>query len=225
MIEIASNDGYLLQITTQAGIPVLGIEPAANVAEVARRDHGVPTLARFFDSAAWRSSWPTAASRPTSCTPTTCWRTWPTSTGSSTGLRIVLKDSGVAVIEVPYVKDLVDQTEFDTIYHEHLCYFSLTSLKKLLERHDLVIHDVERIAIHGGSLRLFVGKQGEPSSRVAALLAEEQAWGVERAEFYQSLRPARRTAPPRAGRIAAQVEIRRPANRRLRCQRPRGARC
>ena len=99
---------------------------------------------------------------------------------------MVLKDTGVAVIEVPYVKDLIDKREFDTIYHEHLCYFSLTALAHLFARHDLVIHDVERIAIHGGSLRLFVGKRGASSSRVTVLLAEEQAWGVGRAEFYQS---------------------------------------
>ncbi len=185
MIEIASNDGYLLRNYHQAGIPVLGIEPAANVAEVARRDHGVPTLARFFTQ---RLALELAdcGQQADIVHAHNVLAHVADLNGFVEGLRIVLKDSGVAVIEVPYVKDLVDQTEFDTIYHEHLCYFSLTSLKKLLERHDLVIHDVERIAIHGGSLRLFVGKQGEPSSRVAALLAEEQAWGVERAEYYQS---------------------------------------
>jgi hypothetical protein len=98
-----------------------------------------------------------------------------------------LKDSGTAVIESPYVKDLIDRGEFDTIYHEHLCYYSLTSLAYLFGQHNLVIQDVERIPIHGGTLRLFVGKKGfsKPSQAVQDLMAEEDAWGAGSLEFYQ----------------------------------------
>jgi hypothetical protein len=91
----------------------------------------------------------------------------------------------VAVIEVPYVKDLIDRCEFDTIYHEHLCYFSLTALHRLFQRHGLVIQDVERTPIHGGSLRVHVGKREEQRSTVRELLEEEAAWGVRSLDFYR----------------------------------------
>jgi len=106
------------------------------------------------------------------------------------GIELLLKDDGIAVIEVPYVKDLIDRCEFDTIYHEHLCYFSLKALDRLFRPHGLMVVDVERIPIHGGSLRLFVGKQAPQHSRMAAvsqLLAEEVAWGVDNVASYQAL--------------------------------------
>jgi hypothetical protein len=103
------------------------------------------------------------------------------------GVRIVLKDDGLAVIEVPYVKEMIDRSEFDTIYHEHLCYFSLTALDRLFRRHGLIINDVERLSIHGGSLRLFATPEAtaRPSPAVCSLLAEESAWGVDRVEAYR----------------------------------------
>jgi hypothetical protein len=108
------------------------------------------------------------------------------------GLHAVLKQSGVVVAEVPYVRDLIERCEFDTIYHEHLCYFSLTALVKLFSRHGLRVVDVERIAIHGGSIRVTVGKTPHPDpppqggrENVVAMLAEEAAWGVGRVETYR----------------------------------------
>jgi hypothetical protein len=101
------------------------------------------------------------------------------------GIGTVLKPDGVAVIEAPYLKDLIDHCEFDTIYHEHLCYFSLTALDRLFRRHGLSIQNVERIAIHGGSLRVTVGKTHGASERVARLLVEEAAWGVDRFDTYR----------------------------------------
>src|SRR5262245_54801383 len=99
----------------------------------------------------------------------------------------ILKPRGVAVIQMLYVKDLIDHCEFDTIYHEHLCYFSLTALDRLFRRHGLLIRDVERVPIHGGSLRIFAGRAEvvRPSPAVISLLAEEAAWGVDREEFYR----------------------------------------
>lgn len=184
VMEVASNDGYLLQYYQQADVPVLGIEPAANIAEVARRERNIPTLTHFFG----RELAERLAQR--------CQRAdvlhannvlahVADLNGFVAGLHVVLKDDGVAVIEVPYVKDLIDHAEFDTIYHEHLCYFSLTALAKLFNRHQLYVVDVERIAIHGGSLRVFVGKTRAASPRVAKLLEEEAAWGVDRPAFYQ----------------------------------------
>ena len=93
----------------------------------------------------------------------------------------------MAVIESPYVKDLIDRGEFDTIYHEHLCYYSLTSLTYLFGQHNLIVQDIERIPIHGGTLRVFVSKKGfaKPSLAVEQLMAEEAACGASRLEFYQ----------------------------------------
>jgi hypothetical protein len=102
------------------------------------------------------------------------------------GIRILLKGEGLAVIEVPYVKDMIYRCEFDTIYHEHLCYFSLTALESLFRRHGLIIQDVQCVSIHGGSIRLFVGHQTQNiSSDVDVLLKEESEWGVHRIDFYQ----------------------------------------
>lgn len=107
--------------------------------------------------------------------------------GFVSGLRAILKADGVAVIEVPYVKDLIDHVEFDTIYHEHLCYFSLTALTHLFARHGLTIVDVERIPIHGGSLRIFAAHTNSTSraDTVQPLLEEEAAWGVASYAFYR----------------------------------------
>jgi hypothetical protein len=185
VIEIGSNDGYLLQNYQAAGIPVLGIEPAVNVARVAHDQNGVPTWCKFFGK--------DLATQLEGCGQQAdvvhvhnVLAHVANLNGFVEGLRIVLKDTGIAVIEVPYVKDLIDKVEFDTIYHEHLCYFSLTSLAHLFEQHGLLVHDVERIPIHGGSLRLLVGKTGSSSVRVGKLLDEEAAWGVAKPEFYQS---------------------------------------
>jgi len=104
--------------------------------------------------------------------------------GFVAGIALVLKDDGLAVIECPYVRDLVDHCEFDTIYHQHLCYFSVTALVALFRRHGLVLVDVERVAIHGGSLRLFVAKQGAPGPAVQAILAEERALGLDGPAYY-----------------------------------------
>jgi C-methyltransferase C-terminal domain/Methyltransferase domain len=104
--------------------------------------------------------------------------------GVVAGMCHLLAEDGVAVIEVPYVKDMIDQTEFDTIYHEHLCYFSLTALNALFRRHNLYLVDVERIPLHGGTLRIFVGHHDTPSQAVTTLLAEEQAWGVYDPTYY-----------------------------------------
>jgi hypothetical protein len=106
--------------------------------------------------------------------------------GVVTGIGRVLADDGVAVIETPYVRDMIERLEFDTIYHEHLCYFSLTALDRLFCRHDLVLADARRVSIHGGSLQLLVRPAAAASSSAAVeqLLAEERGWGVENVEGY-----------------------------------------
>lgn len=184
VIEIGSNDGYLLQNYQAAGIPVLGIEPAVNVARVAQDQNGIPTLCKFFNR--------DLAAQLAGCDEKAdvvhihnVLAHVADLNGFVAGMHIVLKDTGLALVEVPYVKDLIDNVEFDTIYHEHLCYFSLTSLTHLFEKHGLRVLDVERTSIHGGSLRLYIGKTGCSSARVAKLLDDEAAWGVAQPSYYQ----------------------------------------
>src|SRR3989338_4201165 len=156
-IEIASNDGYLLQWYQKAGIPVLGIEPASNIAKVAQEQKSIPTLVEFFgmDLAARLSQAGTLADVIHAHN---VMAHVPDINGFARGLGLMLKPSGVAVIEVPYVIDMVERCEFDTIYHEHVFYFSVTALDKLFKKHDLLLKHVEKISLHGGSLRLYVTK-------------------------------------------------------------------
>jgi SAM-dependent methyltransferase len=187
VVEIASNDGYLLQYYKQRGVPVLGIEPAANIARVAE-ERGIPTRCVFFGLETARRL---AAERVRADVvhANNVLAHVPDLNGFAAGLRLLLADDGVAVIEVPYVKDMLDKGEFDTIYHEHLFYFSLTALQRLFARHGLVVADVERIAIHGGSLRvsLVPAVSGRlASAAVEALLAEEAAWGVANPAVYRA---------------------------------------
>jgi len=177
VVEVASNDGYLLQWYRNKGVPVLGIEPARNIAEVAINERDVPTISEFFGkdiahglSEGGQSADVIHANNVLAHVADL--------NGVVSGFKTLLKPDGRVVVEAPYVKDLIDHIEFDTIYHEHLCYFSLTALCRLFERHGLQIVDVERLGIHGGSLRIFAAHAGtaDVSSGVAKLLAEESGW-------------------------------------------------
>jgi SAM-dependent methyltransferase len=187
VVEIASNDGYLLQHYQRRGVPVLGIEPATNIAQVARDERGIRTISEFFGESLARTL-REGGERPDVIHGNNVLAHVADLNGFVAGISLLLKEDGVAVIEVPYVKDLIDHVEFDTIYHEHLCYFSLTALDRLFRRHGLLIHDAERISIHGGTLRIFAGKadasQDQRTTAVKELLAEEAAWGVDTPEFY-----------------------------------------
>jgi 2-polyprenyl-3-methyl-5-hydroxy-6-metoxy-1,4-benzoquinol methylase len=192
-LEIASNDGYLLQYYKTAGIPVLGIEPALNVAQVAERERGIRTLTDFF-GVQTAERLVAGGERADVIHANNVLAHVPDLNGFVRGLRLLLKPSGVAIIEVPYLKDLIDRCEFDTIYHEHLSYFSLTALAHLFKRHGLTIREVERLPIHGGSLRIFVEiDHDEPvSTKVTEMLEDEERCGINRVEFYQDF--ARRVA-------------------------------
>ena len=104
--------------------------------------------------------------------------------GVVAGISLLLKPDGVAIIEAPYVRQMIENVEFDTIYHEHLCYFSLTALDHLFRRHGLAVIDVAQVPIHGGSLRITVGAEQAPSEHVHALLAEEERLGLDRLAYY-----------------------------------------
>jgi SAM-dependent methyltransferase len=186
VVEAASNDGYLLKNYKESGVPVLGIEPARNVARVAVGQHSIPTREEFF-TAEFAHRLVAEGKRADVFHAHNVLAHVPDLNGFVAGIRTILKPNGVAVVEVPYVKDMLDHCEFDTIYHEHLCYFSLTTLARCFRRHGLTISDVERVPIHGGSLRLFAVPAEcvtAMSQRVTTLLAEERAWGVETPEPY-----------------------------------------
>ncbi len=183
VVELASNDGYLLQYYKQRGVPVLGIEPAANVAQVAE-ERGIRTLVRFFGRELGQEL-SDQGKRADVIHANNVLAHVADLNGFVAGIALLLKETGAAVIEVPHVKALVEGLEFDTIYHEHLCYYSLTALRPLFSRHGLTIVDVERLAIHGGSLRLYGAKTGTASDAVRRLLHEEETAGVARFDFYR----------------------------------------
>ena len=185
VVELGSNDGYLLQFYRRRGIPVLGIDPAENVAREASA-RGIPTIAEFFglDLARRLNQ---EGKRADVIHAHNVLAHVADLNGVVEGIASILAPAGTAIVEVPYLKDLLDRCEFDTIYHEHLCYFSLTALDRLVRRHGLRVRDVERVPIHGGSLRLWLGSEGaavEPE--VSRLLAEEQASGLDQLATYAS---------------------------------------
>ncbi|MBK7859034.1 MAG: class I SAM-dependent methyltransferase [Archangiaceae bacterium] len=186
VVELASNDGYLLQHYQSAGVPVLGIEPAANVAEVARQK-GIATVSEFFgDDVAKRLA--EEGYRADVLHANNVLAHVPDLKGFVRGIATLLKSDGIACIEVPHAVTMVDRNAFDTIYHEHLCYFSVTALRGLFERCGLELYAVEHVAVHGGSLRLFAAlpftRQVQQSVHDA--LAQEAEWGVRKLETYRA---------------------------------------
>jgi SAM-dependent methyltransferase len=183
VIEAASNDGYMLKNFSEQDIPVLGIDPASGPAKTAQ-EKGIPTLCTFFTkelasqlSAEGREADVLLANNVLAHVPDL--------NGFVQGIKVLLKPEGIAVIEAPYVVDLIDHCEFDTIYHQHLCYFSVTALDRLFRRHGLYLNEVERTQIHGGSLRLFVEPVESVGTSVKSLLREEIEKGVDRIDYYQ----------------------------------------
>jgi SAM-dependent methyltransferase len=184
VVEAASNDGYLLKNFVEHGIPVLGVDPADGPAAAAEKA-GVRTWNTFFNSETARAIIAEAGRADVILANNVLAHVADTN-GFVAAIAELLKPTGVASIEMPYLRDLIDHGEFDTIYHEHLCYFSVTALKNLMERHGLHIQDIRRLPIHGGSLRLYVGHGAEQSPAVTAILAEEQALGLDRLDYYRT---------------------------------------
>jgi SAM-dependent methyltransferase len=184
VVEVASNDGYLLRHFAEAGVSVLGVDPAKGPADAAE-EIGIPTLRKFFglDLA---NELRAEGRRADLLLANNVLGHVPDLNGFVEGIGTVLTDDGIAEIEVPYVRRLIDRLEFDTIYHEHLCYFSVTALDALFRRHALVLSRVREVPIHGGSLRLTVARGADDRSSVEALLREEAAAGLDGPTYYQA---------------------------------------
>ncbi|MBN1803668.1 MAG: class I SAM-dependent methyltransferase [Sedimentisphaerales bacterium] len=183
VVELASNDGYLLKNYMENGIPCLGIDPAKGPAKAAEKI-GVPTICEFFTKQ-FAQKLANDGRRADIIHANNVLAHVEDTNGFVQGIRILLKDDGVAVIEVPYVKDLIDNCQFDTIYHEHLCYFSVTALDYLFRQNDLYLNDIERLSIHGGSLRLYVARTKNVQEAVRILLQQEKQLSVDKFQYYE----------------------------------------
>ena len=187
VVELASNDGYLLQYFVKRGVPCLGIEPAANVAKVAVEQRGVPEQGRVLRSRAGRGA-PRGGSdgRPRARQQ----RARPSAGPEHVrrGVPQILKPHGTVTIEFPHLQRLFDENQFDTIYHEHFSYFSLLTVEKIFASHGLTIFDVEELWTHGGSLRIFARHTADTSrpltERLLALRSREEAAGFRQIETY-----------------------------------------
>ncbi|MFT5327205.1 MAG: SAM-dependent methyltransferase [Planctomycetaceae bacterium] len=184
VVEIASNDGYMLRNFHDRGIRTLGIDPVPGPAAAAEK-LGIPTLREFFGSQLAEDLTSEGTSADVILGNNVLAHVSDLS-GFVTGIKTLLKPEGVAVIEAPYVRDLIDHCEFDTIYHEHLCYFSVTALNRLFLDRGLCLSEVRRIPTHGGSLRLFIQHGTEPSRQVRELLHEEAQLGLDSPSYYES---------------------------------------
>jgi SAM-dependent methyltransferase len=207
VVEVASNDGYLLQYFIRAGVPVLGIDPAANVAAVAE-DGGVPTLVRFFGSALAKEL---AASRGCAdlVVANNVLAHVPDINDFVSGLATIVSPRGFITLEFPHLLRLIEETQFDTIYHEHFSYLALAAVERLFAAHDLVIFDVEELSTHGGSLRVFAARRESnpvPSARVAAVRANELAAGLDGPEPYVAF--AGRAARIKRALVRTLIDIR-----------------
>ena len=186
VIEIASNDGYLLQNFTAAGIPVLGIEPAANIARTAM-DKGIPTQVAFFNSEL-ADALAAQGKQADMIIANNVIAHVPELNDFVDGLRRILKPGGVISLEFPHLMELIRDTQFDTIYHEHFSYFSFLTMKKILGAHGLSVFDVEQLPTHGGSLRVYAkhsdNDRPQISERVDELLRLEKVFGMHSLTTY-----------------------------------------
>jgi hypothetical protein len=185
VIEVASNDGYLLKNFVEHEIPVLGIDPAPDQAAAAEKA-GVPTLREFFGPEVARNLLAEGKQADVIVANNVMAHT-PDLNGFAEGLSILLADDGVATIENTYVKDLVDRCEFDTIYHEHFCYFSCTAVDALMRRHGLSLERIDYFPdLQGGSVRWHVSRNGQPDDSVRNFLRAEAQEQVDTLAFYDT---------------------------------------
>jgi SAM-dependent methyltransferase len=195
VVEVASNDGYLLQYFVERGIPVLGIEPAVNVAEVATAK-GIRTMVKFFGRATGREV--AAITSADLVIANNVLAHVPDLNDFVDGFKEVLAPTGVVTIEFPHLLHVIEQNEFDTIYHEHFSYFSFLTVSRVFAEHGLTVFDVEELPTHGGSLRVYARHESDDSKPVTVAAAEladrERAGGYESIETYLSFADGVRAA-------------------------------
>lgn len=187
VIEVASNDGYLLKNFVAAGIPCLGIEPTASTADAAEKI-GVPVLREFF-GVATATKLADNGQRADLICGNNVYAHVPDINDFTNGLRIALKPGGTVNLEFPHLKNLIDQNQFDTVYHEHFSYLSLIAVTRIFEQARLRIFDLEQLPTHGGSLRIYGCHQDDSrrtTAAVAAMMAEEKAFGLHDISIYQA---------------------------------------
>jgi len=188
VVELASNDGYLLQYFVGRNIPVLGIEPASNVAVVAE-EKGVPTLVKFFGREL-AGELAEEGKKADLILGNNVLAQVPDLNSFVAGMKILLKPNGVITLEFPHLLRLVAENQFDTIYHEHFSYFSFLTTDHIFKAHGMKVFDVEEISTHGGSLRVYGCHQEDgskpESSKVTALLEREKVAGCDKLEYYES---------------------------------------
>ncbi|HEY8304179.1 MAG TPA: class I SAM-dependent methyltransferase [Solirubrobacteraceae bacterium] len=208
VVELASNDGYLLQYFRQRAIPVLGVEPAANVAEVAI-EKGVPTLVEFFGRDVARSL---AESSPADLViGNNVLAHVPDLNDFVAGIKILLKPRGVVTIEFPHLMRLVEDNQFDTIYHEHFSYFSFLTVSRVFAAHGLKLFEVEELPTHGGSLRIYGAHADDDTKpageRVTELIAREQGAGYDTLDIH--LRYADRVQQEKRAILSFLIDLKR----------------
>jgi SAM-dependent methyltransferase len=185
--EVASNDGYLLQYFVRRQVPVLGIEPAANVAKVAV-EKGVPTLVRFFGTQVAKELFAERGGADL-VLGNNVFAQVPDLNDFVEGLKVLLKPEGVLTLEFPHLLRLIERNEFDTIYHEHFSYFSLLTTIRVLETHGMKVFDVDELSTHGGSLRVYASRAGSTTHKVEANVARvidaERKAGLDSLEGFE----------------------------------------
>lgn len=188
VIEIASNDGYLLQYFKEKSIPILGIEPAKNVA-VAANEAGIATLVKFFSTNTAREL-AEEGKYADLIIGNNVLAHVPGLNDFVEGMKVILKKDGVITMEFPHLMRLVAENQFDTMYHEHFSYFSFTTVEKVFAKHGLTLFDVEELPTHGGSLRIYARHTEDTTKpvgeRVSDLKGREEALGMTRMEYYLS---------------------------------------
>jgi len=189
VIEIASNDGYLLQYFKEHGVPVLGVDPTANTAAAAK-EKGIETIVDFFGSKLAKEKLSDKNIKGDLILGNNVLAHVPDINDFVKGMKIALKDKGVITMEFPHLLRLIEEDQFDTIYHEHFSYLSFTTVKKIFENQGLEMFDVQEIPTHGGSLRIFAkhdyDQSKEISKNVSLLLEKEEKAGIKTLEYYNN---------------------------------------
>jgi SAM-dependent methyltransferase len=207
VVELASNDGYLLQFFRERGVPVLGVEPAANVAQVAV-EKGIPTVVEFFGRESARGL--AAERRADLLLGNNVLAHVPDLNDFVGGMKVLLAEGGTITMEFPHLQRLIDEHQFDTIYHEHFSYLSFTTVQRVFAAHGLALFDVEELSTHGGSLRIYAAHEEEGralSTAAAELLERERAAGLTTLEPY--LRFAESVVQSKLDMLSKLIELKR----------------